>query len=124
MDGKIHILTQASTLKSGINSGLTSFFFGSDGEGILTVDEFLRFQRHLQTEILKLEFERKCDGASADLSETDFAELLIVYAGFPDKKKARMIKRVKKAFGGGGGDDEGHQAGEGEGRIGLQDYLR
>ena len=39
---------QASTLKTGINSGLTHFFFGPDAEGILTVDKFLQFQRHLQ----------------------------------------------------------------------------
>ena len=29
----------------------------------------------------------------------DFSDLLIAYAGFPPKKKTRMLKRVKKAFG-------------------------
>ena len=94
-----------STLK-GINSGLITFFFGESKEGILTVDKFLEFQRRLQNEILKLEFNRKVDpncvqDASKEprISETDFAELLIAYAGFPAKKKAKMMKRVKKAFG-------------------------
>jgi len=118
--GARHRDHQASTLKTGINSGLTHFFFGPDSEGILTVDKFLQFQRHLQTEILRLEFDRKMSEATCRdaahnrrISETDFAELLIVYAGFPDKKKARMVKRVKRTFGQ-GGDNEG---------ISLQDYL-
>jgi len=32
------------------------------------------------------------------ISERDFASLLLTYAGFPDKKKALMIRRVKKAY--------------------------
>lgn len=32
------------------------------------------------------------------ISEVDFAVLLIAYAGFPETKKARMVKRVKKAY--------------------------
>ena len=34
-----------------------------------------------------------------DLFLKDFSDLLIAYAGFPPKKKTRMLKRVKKAFG-------------------------
>lgn len=30
------------------------------------------------------------------ITEADFAELLLAYAGYPAKKKARMLKRVKK----------------------------
>ncbi len=112
-----------STFK-GINSGLINYFFGQDKSGILTVDKFLEFQRRLQNEILALEFKRKCEasGASLDgdrISEKDFAELLIAYAGFPGKKKAKMLKRVKREF----------HRGEGEGGAGaaegvtLSDYL-
>ena len=32
------------------------------------------------------------------ISEKDFAELLIAYAGFPPKKKVKMLKRVRRAF--------------------------
>ena len=39
---------------------------------------------------------RKC--APNTVREKEFADLLIAYAGFPAKKKARMLKRVKKAF--------------------------
>ena len=89
-----------STLK-GINSGLITYFFGHNRKGILTVDDFLEFQRRLQNEILRLEFDRKrassteilnSDG-EAVISEKDFGDLLIAYAGFPAKKKERMLKR-------------------------------
>lgn len=90
-----------STLK-GINSGLITYFFGHNRKGILTVDDFLEFQRSLQNEILKLEFDRKRSSSSVEglnsdgepsISEKDFGDLLIAYAGFPTKKKARMLKR-------------------------------
>ena len=90
-----------STLK-GINSGLMTYFFGHNRKGILTVDDFLEFQRSLQNEILRLEFDRKRALSSDDsmnfngepsISEKDFGDLLIAYAGFPAKKKARMLKR-------------------------------
>lgn len=94
-----------STLK-GINSGLITYFFGQNRKGILTVDDFLEFQRNLQNEILELEFDRKRAQSSRhsdaevgpSISEKDFADLLIAYAGFPLKKKARMLKRVKTTF--------------------------
>ena len=103
-----------------INSGLMNYFFGEAWDGILTLDKFLEFQRRLQNEILKLEFDRQVDPKKLidplrepKISERDFAELLIAYAGFPEKKKAKMIKRVKKAFGDGIGD----------GGVSLTDYL-
>lgn len=95
-----------STLK-GINSGLMTYFFGHNRKGILTVDDFLEFQRSLQNEILRLEFDRKRASSSDEsmnfegepsISEKDFGDLLIAYAGFPAKKKARMLKRVKQTF--------------------------
>ena len=62
------------------------------------MEKFLEFQRALQNEILRLEFYRKSSGNSNTVREKEFADLLIAYAGFPAKKKARMLKRVKKAF--------------------------
>ena len=64
----------------------------------------------------KFKLDPICWQSDGTISETDFAELLIVYAGFPDKKKSRMVKRVKRAFGAGENQD---QLG-----ISLQDYLR
>ena len=69
-----------------------------------------------KTEILKLEFERKAgSGVGSKISESDFAELLIVYAGFPEKKKSKMLKRVKRSFGGANESSEG---------VTLEDYLK
>lgn len=62
------------------------------------MEKFLEFQRQLQNEILRLEFNRKSHGLANVICEKEFAELLIAYAGFPPKKKSKMLKRVRKAF--------------------------
>ena len=75
---------------------------------------FLQFQKLLQEEILALEFRKNVpDGsASGTISEKDFADLLIAYAGFQPKKRAKMLRRVKKTF------DEENCPG-----VDLTDYL-
>ncbi|XP_063379315.1 calcium uptake protein 1 homolog, mitochondrial-like isoform X1 [Cydia fagiglandana] len=82
----------------GINSALTTYFFGPKLNEKLTIEKFLDFQHQLQKEILSLEFQRKQPDENGRITEADFAELLLAYAGYPAKKKARMLKRVKKAF--------------------------
>ena len=79
----------------GINTGLNAYFFGDDLKGELTVERFLEFQRSLQEEILALEFKKKDVEGSGKIAEKDFADLLIAYAGFQPKKKARMLRRVR-----------------------------
>ncbi|OXA52924.1 calcium uptake protein 1 homolog, mitochondrial isoform X2 [Folsomia candida] len=79
-----------------MNSALNSYFFGTTRREKLTIEKFLEFQMQLQTEILKLEFKRKEPNDNGKINETDFAELLLAYAGYPPKKKARMLKRVKR----------------------------
>lgn len=100
-----------SSLK-GINSGLNAYFFGEDLKGELTVDRFLEFQRSLQEEILALEFKKKDEEGKGRIAEREFADLLIAYAGFQPKKKAKMLRRVRKAF-----------DGETSLGVGLIDYL-
>jgi len=100
-----------STFK-GINSGLKTYFFGEEMKGNLTVDRFLEFQRSLQEEILALEFRRKDHDNIGRIPEKDFADLLIAYAGFQPKKKARMLRKVRKAY------DEETSPG-----VGVTDYL-
>ena len=73
---------------------------------------FLDFQRCLQEEILALEFKRKDETDKGRISERDFSDLLIAYAGFPSKKKTKMLKRVRRAY------DEETSPG-----ITLKDYL-
>ncbi|KAJ3657016.1 hypothetical protein Zmor_016051 [Zophobas morio] len=80
----------------GVNSALTTYFFGPNLKGKLTIEKFLDFQEKLQKEILSLEFRRKHPDDNGNISEADFTELLLAYAGYPQKKKARMLKRVKK----------------------------
>ncbi|XP_060555057.1 calcium uptake protein 1, mitochondrial-like isoform X1 [Ruditapes philippinarum] len=80
-----------------IGSALTTYFFGAEGNKKLTVQEFIQFQKELQNEVLRLEFNRY-EPEDGKISERDFAKMLLTYAGFPDKKKSLMIRRVKKAY--------------------------
>jgi len=82
----------------GVNSALTTYFFGKDLKQKLTIEKFLDFQDQLQKEILSLEFQRKQPDDNGNITEAEFAELLLAYAGYPQKKKVKMLKRVKKAF--------------------------
>ncbi|XP_043500018.1 calcium uptake protein 1 homolog, mitochondrial isoform X3 [Polistes fuscatus] len=82
----------------GVNSALTTYFFGPNMKQKLTIEKFLDFQEQLQREILSLEFERRNPDENGNITEIDFTELLLAYAGYSDKKKAKMLKRVKKTF--------------------------
>nr|XP_022901870.1 calcium uptake protein 1 homolog, mitochondrial isoform X2 [Onthophagus taurus] len=95
----------------GVNSALTTYFFGKDLKQKLTIEKFLDFQEQLQKEILNLEFQRRFPDDDGCISEIDFTELLLAYAGYSHKKKAKMLKRVRKAF-------KEHSQG-----ISKQDYL-
>ncbi|XP_017757702.1 PREDICTED: calcium uptake protein 1 homolog, mitochondrial isoform X2 [Eufriesea mexicana] len=91
-----HVIT-GGTFK-GVNSALSTYFFGSNMKGKLTIEKFLDFQQQLQKEILSLEFERRNPDENGRITEVDFTELLLAYAGYPDKKKAKIRKTVKKRF--------------------------
>ncbi|XP_053958723.1 calcium uptake protein 1 homolog, mitochondrial isoform X2 [Anastrepha ludens] len=82
----------------GVNSALTHYFFGPNLDQKLTIQKFIHFQTQLQREILTLEFERKNPNSEGLITEVDFAELLVAYAGYSHKKKARKLKRVKRKF--------------------------
>ncbi|KAI4465782.1 ef hand domain family a1a2-related [Holotrichia oblita] len=60
----------------GVNSALTTYFFGPNLKQKLTIEKFLDFQEQLQKEILSLEFQRKNPDEDGKISETDFTELL------------------------------------------------
>ncbi|XP_034473289.1 calcium uptake protein 1 homolog, mitochondrial isoform X3 [Drosophila innubila] len=82
----------------GVNSALITYFFGPNMDEKLTIEKFLDFQEQLQREILSLEFERKEPNEEGKITEADFAELLLAYAGYPPKKKQKKLKRVKRRF--------------------------
>ena len=56
------------------------------------MDKFLEFQRQLQNEILRLEFNRKSSGSNT-IPEKAFVELLIAYAGFPGTQYSKIGKK-------------------------------
>lgn len=91
-----HVTT--GNMFKGVNSALTTYFFGSNMKGKLTIEKFLEFQQQLQREILSLEFERRSPDENGRITEVDFTELLLAYAGYPDKKRSKIIKTVKKRF--------------------------
>ena len=62
--------------------------------------------------MLALEFKRMDPGDKGHITERDFADLLIAYAGFTTKKKQKMLRRVKKFY-----DPESSPG------ISLKDYL-
>ena len=72
---------------------------GTDRQGKLTIERFLEFQTQLQREILSLEFSRKDpDEETGMITEKQFAELLLTYAEYTPKKRAVVLKRVKRRF--------------------------
>ena len=102
-------------------------------DGKLTIERFLDFQSELQKEILSLEFHRKEPSESGHISEKQFAELLLTYADYTVKKRAVVLKRVKKRYGSPAaaseeGDEDnadtnlrGQRQEEG---ISLEDYIK
>ncbi|XP_054003118.1 calcium uptake protein 1 homolog, mitochondrial isoform X2 [Hylaeus anthracinus] len=91
-----HVTT--GNMFKGVNSALTTYFFGPNMKGKLTIEKFLEFQQQLQKEILSLEFERRNPDENGKITEVDFTELLLAYAGYPAKKKERILKTIKKRF--------------------------
>ncbi|XP_056292001.1 calcium uptake protein 1, mitochondrial [Pseudoliparis swirei] len=90
--------TTGNTLKTaGCSSALTTYFFGVDLKGKLTIGSFLEFQRKLQHDVLKLEFERN-DPVSGRISERQFGGMLLAYSGVQSRKLKQMQKGLKKMF--------------------------
>jgi Ca2+-binding EF-hand superfamily protein len=86
------------------NSSLEEHFFGHDRKGLLTVDKFIAFQKQLQEEVIKMEFEycnvrtRETDGVRC-ISEMSFCQMILAYAGFPAAKNKKMLKNITNAYG-------------------------
>ncbi|KAM7408945.1 hypothetical protein PAMA_002594 [Pampus argenteus] len=90
--------TTGNTLKTaGCSSALTTYFFGQDLKGKLTISSFLEFQRKLQHDVLKLEFERN-DPVDGRISERQFGGMLLAYSGVQSRKLKQMQKGLKKMF--------------------------
>ncbi|XP_069096491.1 calcium uptake protein 1, mitochondrial [Pleurodeles waltl] len=94
--------TTGNTLKTSFSSALTTYFFGQDLKGKLTIKSFLEFQRRLQHDVLKLEFERQ-DPVNGKITERQFGSMLLAYSGVQSKKLTVMLKQLKQRFKGGEG---------------------
>ncbi|XP_069466623.1 LOW QUALITY PROTEIN: calcium uptake protein 1, mitochondrial [Ambystoma mexicanum] len=92
--------TTGNTLKTSFSSALTTYFFGAFGadlKGKLTIKSFLEFQRRLQHDVLKLEFERQ-DPVNGRITERQFGRMLLAYSGVQSKKLTVMLKQLKQRF--------------------------
>ncbi|XP_051773654.1 calcium uptake protein 1, mitochondrial isoform X1 [Ctenopharyngodon idella] len=90
--------TTGNTLKTGgCSSALTTYFFGADLKGKLTIGSFLEFQRKLQHDVLKLEFERN-DPVDGRITEKQFGGMLLAYSGVQSRKLKLMQKSLKRMF--------------------------
>ncbi|XP_037534398.1 calcium uptake protein 1, mitochondrial isoform X3 [Nematolebias whitei] len=90
--------TTGNTLKTaGCSSALTTYFFGQDLKGKLTIGSFLEFQRKLQHDVLKLEFERN-DPVDGRITERQFGGMLLAYSGVQSRKLKQTQKGLKKLF--------------------------
>ena len=47
--------TTGNVLHEDSHSGILAYFFGENGKGKLTVDEFVNFKRKLQKQVMRLE---------------------------------------------------------------------
>ena len=46
--------------------------------------------------MIYLQFQRKNPNEKGFITEVEFTELLLAYAGFSEKKRTKILKRVKK----------------------------
>ena len=85
------------------NHKLNEYFFGPNLDQLLTVERFVEFQRRLQAEVIKMEFElcdlksRESDGERV-MSELTFCEMILAYAGFGPSKTRKMLKNISAHF--------------------------
>ncbi|KAK3719415.1 hypothetical protein QZH41_015667, partial [Actinostola sp. cb2023] len=89
--------TTGSVLAYTVNSGLKVYFFGENGEKKLTGKKFIEFQKTLQKEVMYLEF-LSYEPVDGRITEGQFADMLLTYSSFHEKKKHVIHKRVKKSF--------------------------
>lgn len=86
-----------SVLSPHVNSGLKEYFFGKNMEKKLTVQRFAEFQKNLQQEVMFLEF-NSYELVDGRITEWDFADMLLTYSSFHEKKKQKILRKVKKCF--------------------------
>ncbi|RZC42610.1 EF-hand 8 domain containing protein [Asbolus verrucosus] len=85
--------------KLSVDTTLMVHFFGKDGTGILSYEDFENFMLNLQREVLELEFTQFSHGLPI-ITEVDFARILLRYTYLDaedyDEYIDRMLERTEK----------------------------
>lgn len=81
-----------------VGSGLTSYFFGQEGNGKLTYQQFQAFVSELKEQVLKIEFDSYSPW-EGKISELDLCDILLTYTGFSEQRLRKYRKRTKAAYG-------------------------
>lgn len=84
------------------NPHLNEYFFGRNLDQLLTVEKFVSFQKQLQAEVVRMEFElcplkTNSDGEKV-MSEHTFCEQILAYAGFNTSKTKKMLKKISSIY--------------------------
>ncbi|KAI9363947.1 hypothetical protein DFJ73DRAFT_810300 [Zopfochytrium polystomum] len=75
------------------HSGVFAHFFGSDGKKQLTFEEFAKFMKRLNREILNLEFHEFVTDENGTISLKDFGKSVVAHV--PQRHLSEALKRLK-----------------------------
>jgi len=79
-------------------SNIARYFFGDDRKNELTAKEFLAFQYNIQSEILKMEFDKLNPDSANTITHEAFANMILLHSGFDKEKRGKVRRRIKKYF--------------------------
>lgn len=88
--------TTGNVLRLAESTSLSRYFFGENLDKKLTYARFQEFHTNIQDEVLRLEFTQFAEDDV--MSVKTFASMLLVYAGFSQQKKSKLLRNVKKQF--------------------------
>jgi len=89
-----------NVIKTDHQGALSKYFFGEKLDQKLSYQKFLKFHKDIQDEILWIEFHQMAEQEGDDdtISERDFANQILLYAGISDQKRIATCKRVRREF--------------------------
>lgn len=101
--GKRHRDTRMTGSVIKDNPTLNEYFFGKNLNELLTVEKFVKFQRQLQSEVIKMEFDlcdlkTRVEDNVKIMSELTFCEMILAYAGFKAAKTKKMLKNISRIY--------------------------
>lgn len=82
------------------NHHFNEYLFGPNLDQLLTVERFVEFQRRLQAEVVRMEFELCPVRGDGTMAELTFCEQILAYACLPPAKTKKMLKKITDIYGG------------------------